>query len=766
MNSSLTGALAPEQTPPFKSPETAVSAQQKMVLLEYWRTVTKRKWPIAGIVLVAIILATIVAQSLTPIYKSSATLLIELGRSRIVSIEDVVGSSPIQGREMLLTQIEVIKSRDVIEGAVRRERLWEHPAYDPRKVPPSWLQRLSQLWGFSKPNATWSEEKLVAGAVELARTELLIEGVGLSQLVKVSYESPDAGLSARMANRVAESYIANQREVRLNAARDANATLLDNLGQLKEKLTEAERKLQRYREARGLVNLSGSPLTLAGQKATAVTESLSKARTRRLELEGAYSQVKAISNGDYTGVPWVMRDPAAQEAQRQVATARRRLLELSQTLGPRNNKVIEAQEQVDEAELLSRRQSAAAADSLRSEYELAQATERALAGDLASARSSVGDLNRDEFALAALERDVITSRQLYDMFVTRGKETSLSGEVQGAAARVVEQAILVATPIRPFKPRIIGLAAIAAALIGAAVALLLDALDNTIKGVNDAEMRLRLPLLVALPLLKDKNLDKETPIFLSSPESHYAEAIRTARTGVVLSTLDAVQKTLLVTSTVPGEGKTTLAINLALAHAQTRRTLLIDADMRRPQVARRTGAELGGKGLSNLVSGDATVDECLQPAGGGSTLMLLTVGDLPPNPLELLLSQRFEQVLTQLRQMFDIVVIDSPPIGLVSDALLLAPKVTGTILVVKAMSTPASYASKTIASLQRSGGNILGVVLNALDFTESEKYYGEHNSSGGRYDEAYGYVGYGYGYGYGSKPEAAAPPQQTKVLGV
>ena len=176
-------------------------------------------------------------------------------------------------------------------------------------------------------------------------------------------------------------------------------------------------------------------------------------------------------------------------------------------------------------------------------------------------------------------------------------------------------------------------------------------------------------------------------------------------------------------STIPGEGKTTVSINLALAHAQTRRTLLIDADMRRLQVGRRLGLLPGLKGLSNLVAGDARLEECLHTVAD-SNLLVMPVGDLPPNPLELLLSERFKAILAQLTGQFEIVVIDSPPVELVSEALVLAPMATSTILVAKAMSTPTPMVRKSITRLQRAGARMLGVVLNQMDFAKGGTYQG------------------------------------------
>ena len=212
---------------------------------------------------------------------------------------------------------------------------------------------------------------------------------------------------------------------------------------------------------------------------------------------------------------------------------------------------------------------------------------------------------------------------------------------------------------------------------------------------------------------------------------------------MLLSNLDAPSKVLLVTSTLPNEGKTTVAVNMALAHAQTKRTLLIDCDMRRAQAARSLGIPAGAKGLTNLVAGNAEVADCLYEVKD-TKLLVMPVGDMPPNPLELLLSQRFKDVLKALNEDFEMIVIDSPPVELVSEALVLAPLVTNVAFVVKAMTTPAPLARKSIARLQRAGGTILGVIVNQLDFKHAQQYYGEYGAA------SYSYGGYGVGGTYGA----------------
>jgi capsular exopolysaccharide synthesis family protein len=321
--------------------------------------------------------------------------------------------------------------------------------------------------------------------------------------------------------------------------------------------------------------------------------------------------------------------------------------------------------------------------------------------------------------------------------MSRAKETNVAGDSQGDVARMIDQAVPSFTPVRPDKVGIVLRAAIVALVLGAIAALLLDRLDSSIKGGNDAELRLRLPVLTALPMVEGIDRPKMARIFLDESHSHYAEGIRTARTGVLLSNLDVPHKILLVTSTLPGEGKTTVAVNLALAHAQTKRTLLIDCDMRRAQAGKSLGLSGSAKGLTNLVAGNATPEECLVLLKD-SKLHVLPVGDLPPNPLELILSQRFKEALKALSEHFEMIIIDSPPVELVSEALVLAPMATSVAFVVKAMSTPAPLARKSITRLQRAGGNMLGLIVNQLDFKHAQRYYGEYGSK----DYAYG--GYGY----------------------
>jgi capsular exopolysaccharide synthesis family protein len=273
-------------------------------------------------------------------------------------------------------------------------------------------------------------------------------------------------------------------------------------------------------------------------------------------------------------------------------------------------------------------------------------------------------------------------------------------------------------------------------MLGVMLAFLLDYLDSTFKGADDVEARLGDPMLGLLPIAKRTQEQGAKPLFLDSDQQGFAEAVRTVRTGVVLSGLDASHQIVVVTSSVPGEGKTTTSVNLALAMGQMEKVLLIDADMRRPTIAKTLGIPGSSPGLSNLVAGTAEAEQCIHHHEEGN-IDILTAGLIPPNPLELLASRRFRDVLAQLAEKYDRIVIDSAPTLAVSDALVLATQANAVIYVVKSDSTAFHSARNGIQKLQRVKAPLTGVVLNQVNLSKASKY--------GSY---YGYYDY---YGYKAK---------------
>jgi exopolysaccharide transport family protein len=731
----------------------------RLDFLEYWRTITKRKGAIISFALVITLLTAVVVFVMTPVYRATATILIEREKQKVVSVDDVYGGFG-SSREHYQTQVELIKSHAVALRTINRLRLYDKPEFDPR-APKKGVAALLESIGFftAREPAVWNEETLSKAVLPAFTSHLSIEPIRLSQLVTISFESPNAELAAEVANTLANSYIENDLDARYEMTHQASVWLQERVKSLKDNLNESENALQTYREKKGIADVKGATQSGAGEAVQQLTMQLITARARRAEAENAFKAIKgAQEGGELSSLPAVLRSPMVAESKKQEAEADRKMSEVSQRYGKQHPKFVQAEGELATARDNVKRQVDMVVAGITQEYEAARGTERALEGTLASARGAIVSLNRQEFGLNVLERDADSNRQMYDMFIKRSKETNVAGDLQSTVGRVVDQAAVPGRPVKPNKPITISVALVLGSLIGMMIALMLDLLDNTLKRTEDVETRLKQPILTVLPQLSKEELDRKVSgtQVLFAPNSIYSEAIRSARTGVLLSSVDLPKRILVVTSSVPGEGKTTFSANLALSHASTKKTLLIDADMRRPSLGKAFGLEPSAAGLSDLVAGNAKISDCLRVLKD-TNLSYLPSGPVPPNPLELLHSESFKQTLGMLSNLFDIIIIDSPPVELVSDALVIASQATGVIFVTKAMSTPYPLARKAIRRIRRANGNIIGVVLNALDFKKAEKYYGEY-SVYGKYG-SYRKSGYGGGYGqtYGTPAPATKP---------
>lgn len=727
--------------------------EEKLDILEYWRTIQKRRGQILAFGVIFAVLAAAIVFAMTPIYRATATLMIEAGKAKVVTIDDVYSGAS-QNREYFQTQVEIIRSREVAIKAIKKAELWNSEEFDPRPDADSMFTGLLVSVGLKDDPASieWSDETLAEAIYPVFVKRVVIEPVRLSQLAKISFDSSSSGLSAKVANGLAQAYIESDMDARYQVTQQASNWIQDRLASLRVKLEESERQLQAYREKAGIVDMKNVGQGGVGQQMVEVTSRLVEARLRRAEAENAFNQIKsAKKTGDLASLPAVIRNPIVADALRDQSMAERRLAELTQRYGKEHPKFMQAEGELKSAKENLQRQIDTVVASITQEYEVNRGTERTLEGQMAIARGGVQDINRKEFELTVLEREVESNRQIFDMFVKRAKETSISSDLQTPVARIVDMAVVPDRPVKPQKLQIILISFILGVFIATLAALVLERLDNTLKTSEDVETKLKTPLLTALPLLTDDEVGRESTarIFIDNPKCLYSEAIRTARTGVLLSALDVPKRLLLITSSLPGEGKTTFSINLAMAHAHTKKTLLIDADMRRPAISKGLGLQPGAMGLSNLVSGTAKLEDCLQQLEG-SSLDIMPSGSIPPNPVELLLSQKFKDTLDHLMEVYDVVIIDSPPVELVSDALVISPMATGVVYVSRANSTPWQLARRGLQRIRRAEGQLLGVVLNRLDFAQAEKYYGEYSGYG-----KYGYGQTGYGAVYGEDRSAS-----------
>lgn len=731
-----------------QQPEAAPERGGAFELLEYWRSVAKHKWAILGLALAIALLTLLVVSSIRPTYRSTVTLLIEAGKNKIVSIDEVYAGMG-GNREYFQTQAEILKSRELAEKVAARLKLATHPEFDPRQQDaPYWRKWLAaagitpERFGFGDSAATApaGEAAVTKAVIGKLQQRLAVQPVRLSQLIKVSVEAHDPALAARIANSFAETFIESDLDARYQMTQKASNWLSERLGGLRKKVEASERALQQYRERERIVDAKGLAQSGAAKRLEDLSKAQIEARQRRNEAEIRYNQIRT-AQGSYETLPAVANNPTMLRMRDIETEAEKKLSELSKRYGKEHPRMVAAEADVRSARANTRdalrRAIQTTVATVTKEYEAARANEAAVNRTLAQAKDEIQSMNRKEYQLNILEREVASNRQLYDMFLGRFKETNAAADMQSTIARVVDAAIPSATPFAPNKKRAVLIAAVLGLALGIMLALLIERLDNTIKTSGEVETKLGLPVLAALPIVSGKI--KPERHFADNTHSIFSEAIRTARTGILLSAIDEPHKAIVVTSSVPGEGKTTFAMNLALAFSQTKRVVLVDADMRRPSVGKIYGKEATAPGLSNLVSGTSPAQDCMFRVDQ-TELYVLPAGVVPPNPLELLLSKRFEETLHKLTAMFDMVIIDSPPVQLVSDAMVIARRCTGLIYVVKADDVPYQVARNGIKRIRQSLVNIIGVALNQLDFERADRYYGEYT----------GYAKYGYRRYYGS----------------
>jgi len=535
--------------------------------VRYWRAIRRNQWRILVLVAAVGILAQMFAAGLPPVYRGTATILIEASKPKIVSIEEVYSSLSGAQKEYYQTQLEILKSRELAATLVRQLKLTQHPQFKPGAQPPAFYEKWLPK-GFVGGNAGGdapSAEQLERGVVGAVQRGIGVQLIRGSQLMRISYDSRDPELAAAVPNALADIYVQADLEARMQMNRRASAFLTGQTADLKKKVDEAEQALQAYREREKIIDTKSSSPSGMTRQVEELSSSLIDARRRRSEAEYAYQQVTAFAQGKsqqaLETLPAIQKYPLVLRLREVEAEAERRYTEATKRYGAEHPRMVAAETELRSARENARRGLAGAVQTVTREFESARANEAAIERSLNAARSDVQNLNRKEFQLAALEREVATNRQFYDMFLQRYKETNISSEMHSPIARVIDPAIVPAGPSGPNKRLIVGLALLAALLAGIALALLLERLDNTVKSTHEVEARLDVPVLGVLNITRVKNGMQLERVFLEDPQTSFAEAIRTIRSGVMLSSIDSPRKIVLVTSSVPEEGKTTVAAN-------------------------------------------------------------------------------------------------------------------------------------------------------------------------------------------------------------
>lgn len=717
-------------------------------LLKLWNSLWRRKWSILSLVLAVMMVAALAVLVVTPIYRAAATLLIEQKAAKVVSIEQVYGLDGM-GNEYLQTQFELLKSRALAERVVRQLNLTTHPEFDPRQQPEplidlSWLRSALNfhkvvpvtLPGDLEDEAALSEAEIFDEVVKQFMKVTSVSQQGKSQLVTISVEMADPRTAALAANALANGFIESQLEATMEMSATATNWMNSRLGELRARLKEAEDRLQSFREAENLVDIDGVSTIVAGELSL-TADRMIDARRQRAEAESQYRQVQAMRSGGWerlATIPAVLGHPLIQQFKADEAKAKAKVEELSRRYGARHPAMEGARSELNAASASLRGQVEQIVAGIERNYQLAVANENSLRSSFNANKAQIQQISAKEFRLRELQREVEANRALYDTFMTRLKETSATADLDTANARIVDPAVVPSEPVKPKKTLIVLIAGLLALFAGVGLTLLLDALNNTFKSTEEIEGKLNIPVLGILPLLKKKERSEIAHMFQEGQNKPFCEAIRTIRTGVVLSAMDNAHKVIVITSSIPGEGKSTVSANLAFALGQVEKVLLIDADLRRPTLAKNFDFPVGTPGLANLIANTAKLEDCLREMNG---ISMLCAGTVPPNPLELLSSQRFAKAIEYLKSKYDRIIIDSPPTQAVSDAMVLSTFANALIYVIKSDSTAIPLVEKGVGQLLQNNAPVTGIVLNQVDVKKAQKY---GYSYGGYYDY-YGYSG-------------------------
>ncbi len=439
--------------------------EDEIDLREYWRVLRAHKWSIIGLALLSGLLAALVVFSMKPVYQSTVSLLIEPTANKIVSIQDVYGIS--DDTEYYKTQYEILKSRALAEKVIRKLDLTHNPEFLPDENP-SFLDRLDwRAWirdllpskepeggGMSEEEAFY--EQLVQDFSE----RLTVSPVRDSQLVRISFEAHDRNLAAEIANTLADTYIEHDMEARLQMTNKASSWLTSRLEDLRAKLRESEQALQAYREKEKLLEVGGVS-TLTTQQLQDLREKLVLAEQRRVAAEAALNQVRALKGASaekLSSIPAVLNDPVVGSLKQAEAEALRKVTSLSKRYGPKHPKMIAARADLKEARANVRKRVSSVINGLEKEYQVAYTNEQAIRRALSSAKGEMQSINRKSYQLGVLTREVESNRQLYEMFLNRYKETSETGDLQKANARIADPAVPGIRPVKPKKGLVVAVA--------------------------------------------------------------------------------------------------------------------------------------------------------------------------------------------------------------------------------------------------------------------------------------------------------------------
>jgi len=731
-------------------PMPVVSGAQSVHLLDRLNAVFKHR-RVSGTAFLLVVTAMMVqTYSTIPVYQTSAAIQIDDERS--TSVSNLGVNDPTWWQESgpyYRTQYQVIQSRELARRVVRRLHLENNPDFNGNAPQPrdpitlvrqarasasAWVRALvTRPTEAAKPAPAPDETAQEAGLISAFLSGVQVRPIGDTRVVNIVYTHTNLQFTALAANTIAEEYTAQNLDLRLQNTGKTLEWVNAELEKATGKVKASEDALTGYREQNNAQSLDDRQ-NIVVNRLTSLNETVTAKRTERQQKETLYNQVR---NADPTtdsadGYPLIGNNPSVVQAQSNLAALKTERATLAQTYGPDAPKMKDIEAKIDAATKLLIAERRRVIDNARNDYEAARAQELSFTSDLERAKLDSMDLDRKSGNYKILQRDYDANQDLFKSLLEQQKNLTVVANSRANNVRLMDRAEIPSAPIAP-NPRRDWLTAILAGLtIAFGLAFGIEYLDDSVKTPEDVTRRLKLPLLGLVPAVRGQRV----PVLTETVPHDFGESFRSLRTSLVFTSGSEGTRVIAVTSSQPLEGKTTTAANLALALALGgSRVLLIDADMRRPGLHKTIGVQ-NNAGLSHLLVGQSRVREVIQRTTEPN-LFVISAGRTPPNPSELLASERMKAFITNLAHgPFDWVVIDTPPVLAVTDAVIIAQRVAGVVFVIGSEMTRRVHAERALETLQNGRVRGIGVVLNRVDFDRNKYYYSRYY--GYQYKSYYG----------------------------
>lgn len=686
-------------------------------LRELWQVIVKRRWTIiifALIVVTAVVTATFL---MTPIYRASLTLQIDREDIKIVKTGEVAPEETgWNTQEYYQTQYELLKSRSLALRVVNQLGLADIPPPPPSPLAEfkawlaGWLPKASEAKAPEKPV---SENDRLEGVVSGFLGGLTVEPVRNSRLAKLYYNSPDPQRAAIILNTLVKNYINMNMERRFDASTYARNFLQERLQQVKAKLEESERQLVEFARQQQIISVDDKQNTVS-QTLSATNAALAEAEKKRIAAEANYRQMLSAQG---QGLSQILDSATIQTLKETKAKLEAQYQENLSVYKPAYPTMVQLRGQIGQIDALINQEINNIRAAVTASYQAARSEEALLRSRMDQLKQEVLSLQDRSIQLNILRREVDTNRQLYDGLLQRFKEVGVAAGIGTNNISVVDEAKVPAWPHKP-NLRLNALLALVLGLLGGVgLAFLFEHLDDTFRRPEELEKLLGLPVLGVIPKTRQERGDSRPMALVGheDPRSAFAEAYRSVRTALQFSTASGVPRLLTVTSAMAGEGKTTTALSLAIQFAQAgKRTLLIEADLRKPSLHRDLNLD-NQVGLTNYLAGGGVQPVDIAKPTHIANLFAVPSGPLPPNPAELLSSARMVELLSLAAGKFDQVILDSPPLLGLADALIIGNLCEGTLLTIEMGNTPRGYALGALKRLRGARVYVLGAILTKLE---------------------------------------------------